>query len=140
MSAKKHYREGARGHWRPAGRVLPGGEGDDSGYERKPLSEALADIARVERGEAMRRQDRAGIKGAIRTNFLHNGDTELEAALAKVWAAGDPGKKLYVRIGKGLVCMTREDVVALVFLTCEEIEAVAGDLIAGKTLKEAAES
>jgi hypothetical protein len=138
MSVSKQVREGPRGRDRPAGRVLAGQEGHESDWKRKPLQEAISEVARAERAEASARADRAGIV-PIRTNFGRNGDAQLEAALAKVWAAGPRSKGLYIKIAKGLTCLTLEDVVALDWLSAEEIEAVAEELAAGKTFKQAME-
>jgi hypothetical protein len=139
MTPKKPEKKGAHGVWKPAGRVWERGEGIESGQTQKRLHEALREIGQRERAEAYERQQKAGIKNPIKTDFLRGDDVELEEALSKIWESGENAKRLSVKIGKGLTCLTRDDVCELGQLSCEEIEYVADDLIKGKTLKEAAE-
>src|SRR5215471_3107604 len=131
------------GTWRPAGRVLPAGEGKDTGQlfeaAKKPLMEAMAEIGREERQDAQLRQQRAGITKPVKTGFQRDLDPELDEMLENIWHAGPRARELYVKIGKGLATLTREDVFVIGQSKLAEIETLAPHLVKGASLKEAFE-
>jgi len=131
------------GTWKPAGRVLPAGEGKDTGQlsetARKPLMEAMAEIGREERQDAQLRQKRAGITKPVKTGFQRDLDPELDEMLENIWHGGTNSRQLYIKIGKGLATLSRDDVFVIGSRRLAEIEALAVYLVKGSSLKEAFE-
>ena len=122
---------------------MPAGEGKDTGQlsesARKPLMEAMAEIGREERQDAELRQKRAGITKPIKTGFQRDVDPELDEMLENIWHAGPRARELYIKIGKGLATLSRDDVFVIGSRRLAEIEALAVYLVKGSSLKEAFE-
>lgn len=142
MTTKGTIKGGRGGPRTGTGRVFEPGEGQYSGpgfqKARISLQEALAEVARIERYQARERQQEAGIKQPFKGCFKRwQEDPELEAALDRIWQAGNQSRVLYVKLGKGLASLERADVVALARLCASEIEALAPELAAGLTIKQA---
>ena len=112
-------------HQKPAGRVLPPREGDDTGEAKKSLQAGLAEVSRMEQARAKDRQKQTGIKQPLKHGFKPSKDEALEAALTKLWYAGPYAKQLYIELGKGLAALERSNVLALGAMTPEEIEVWA---------------
>jgi hypothetical protein len=107
-------------------------------YQKPPLRRImfeLSELVRLERTEATERQAIAEIKNPLKTEFRRNPyDPELDKALDKLWKTGPKSRDLYVKIGKGLAAMTREDLFFLMRQTPERIEASAPLLTRGMIL------
>jgi hypothetical protein len=101
---------------------------------RKSIHAGLAEVVRIERYEAAQRQKRVGIETPARTDFVTNPDPEKEEAMDRIWEAGPKGKRLYIKIAKGLATLTWPDVIKLSGRA--DIEALADRLADGLTLKE----
>lgn len=99
------------------------------------IQESLSQISREERFQAATRQKKAGITDPAKSGFARDLPPEREVALARIWESGQNGKRLYVRIGKGLAVLSWQDVIEL--SKREDIERLAEVLTQGLTLKEA---
>jgi hypothetical protein len=96
----------------------------------------LVEISRFERAQAKVSQERAKIFRPLKTGFQNDLDPEVTIALTKLWETGPQSRDLYVKIGKGLAAMTRDDLITLIeSRTPEEIESLTGELAKGWSLR-----
>ena len=109
-------------------------------YQKPPprwIMDEVSELGRLERTQAREKQFIAEIKNPLKTGFRRNSDSELDAAFETLWHSGPRSRDLYVKIGKGLATMTREDLFCLLAEPLERIETLASALTAGMTLQQA---
>jgi hypothetical protein len=108
------------------------------------LFKQIEEINCLERLDAQARQEEAGIEPFA--NWFQVGrDPELGAALAKLWVAGNVGKRdadhvlrlLYSQAQRGLLCLSRENFVEFTKLQFETMRGIAQWLVRGETLARA---
>jgi hypothetical protein len=101
------------------------------------IMDELSDSTRLERKNASERHLIAGITKPLRTWFRRDLDPDLDAAMDTLWRTGPRSRDLYLKIGKGVATLEREDLLALVSLPPDWIEEIAPFLTAGMTFGQA---